>query len=41
MEAANTATHAFVSSHLDAENSILYRIAQGQLQRIQRTLRLG
>ncbi len=37
MEAANTAAHAFVSSCLDAGNSILYDIAQGQLQRIQRT----
>ncbi len=37
MEPANTATHAFVSSHLDAGNSILYGIAQGQLQCIQRT----
>ncbi len=37
MEAANTAAHAFVSSHLDAGNSILYGIAQGQLQCIQRT----
>ncbi len=37
MEAANTAAHAFVSSRLDAGNSILYGIAQGQLQRIRRT----
>ncbi len=37
METANTATHAFVSSHLDAGNSILCGIAQGQLQCIQRT----
>ncbi len=37
MEAANTAAYAFVSSDLDAGNSILYGIAQGQLQRIQRT----
>ncbi len=37
MEAANTAAHAFVSSHLDVGNSILYGIAQGQLQHIQRT----
>ncbi len=29
MEAANTAAHAFVSSRLDAGNSILYGIAQG------------
>ncbi len=43
MEAANTAAHAFVSSHLDAGNSILYGNAQGQLQCIQkhRTLQLG
>ncbi len=32
LEAANTAAHAFVSSHLDAENSIFYGIAQGRLQ---------
>ncbi len=38
MEAENTAAHAFVSSRLDAGNSILYGIAQGQLQRIQRIL---
>ncbi len=37
MEAANTDAHAFVSSRLDAGNSILYGIAQGQLQCIQRT----
>ncbi len=37
MEVANTAAHAFVSSCLDAGNSILYSIAQGQLQCIQRT----
>ncbi len=37
MEASNTAAHAFVSSGLDAGNSILYRIAQDQLQSIQRT----
>ncbi len=37
MEAANTAAHAFVSSCLDARNSILYGIAQGQLQLIQKT----
>ncbi len=37
MEAANTADHAFVSSRLDAGNFIFYGIAQGQLQRIQRT----
>ncbi len=35
MEAANTAAHALVSSHLDAGNSILHAIAQGQLQHIQ------
>ncbi len=37
MEAANTAAHGFESSCLDAGNSILYGIAQGQLQLIQRT----
>ncbi len=37
MEAANTAAHAFVSPRLIAGNSILYGIAQGQLQCIQRT----
>ncbi len=37
MEAANTAAHAFVSYRLDPGNSILYGIAQYQLQRIQRT----
>ncbi len=37
MEAANTTAHVFVSSHKDAGNSILYGIAQGQLQHIQRT----
>ncbi len=37
MEVANTAAYAFVSFHLDAGNSIFYVIAQGQLQRIQRT----
>ncbi len=37
MEAANTAACAFDSSCLDAGNSILYGIAQGQLQCIQRT----
>ncbi len=37
MEATNTAAHAFVSSRLDAANSILYGIAQGQHQCIQRT----
>ncbi len=37
MEAANTAAHVFVSSRLDVGNSILYGIAQSQLQRIQRT----
>ncbi len=37
MEAANTAAHGFVNSRLDAGNSILYGIAQAQLQRIQRT----
>ncbi len=31
MEAANTAALAFVSSRLDAGNSILYVIAQGLL----------
>ncbi len=36
-EAANTAAHAFVSSHLDARNSILYGITQCQLQHIHRT----
>ncbi len=36
MDAANTAAHAFVSSHLDARNSMLYNIAQGKLQCIQR-----
>ncbi len=37
MEAENTAAHAFVTSHLDAGNYILYGIAQGQFQHIQRT----
>ncbi len=37
MEAANRAAHAFVSFCLDARNSILYGIALGQLQCIQRT----
>ncbi len=37
MEAANTTAHAFVSSCLDAGNTILYGIAQGQLQCIQKT----
>ncbi len=37
LEAANTAAHAFVSSCLNAGNSILYDIAQDQLQHIQRT----
>ncbi len=37
MEAANTAAHAFVSSHLDAGNFILYGIAHSQLQHIHRT----
>ncbi len=37
MEAVNTAAHAFVSSCLDAGNSTLYVIVQGQLQCIQRT----
>ncbi len=37
MEAANTANHAFVRSRLDAGNSILYGIAQDQLQCFQRT----
>ncbi len=32
IEAGNTAAHAFVSSRPDAGNSILYGIAQGQLQ---------
>ncbi len=32
MEAANTVAHAFVSCRLDAGNSILYGIAQGQFQ---------
>ncbi len=36
IEAANKAAHAFVSSDLDAGNSIVYGIAQGQLQRSQR-----
>ncbi len=36
-KAANTAAHEFVSSCLDAGNSILYGIAQGQPQCIQRT----
>ncbi len=36
-DVANTATHAFVSSHLDAEHTILYGITQCQLQCIQRT----
>ncbi len=37
MEAANIASHAFVSFHLDAGNSIFHGIALGQLQCIQRT----
>ncbi len=36
MEVANIAAQVFVSSRLDAGNSILYGIAQGQLQHIQR-----
>ncbi len=37
MEEANTTAQSFVSSCLDAGNSILYGTAQGQLQHIQRT----
>ncbi len=37
MVAANTAAHTFVSSRLNAGNSILYGITQGQLQCIERT----